>query len=171
MSALQRAIASKAQQEEEDDDAWRAARWAAARKAMADGTFKRTEVRIPVVLSPDGPVPSPEALQRLVGIESLPEVLETTLTTWDSSKNGGLGGSTVTAARICHVNYSEKKRLENRAEVEYDATGKYEVIFRGKKRCPMVVKSLKKGGGGNGAAGNKGTADDGDGLGNGKVTK
>ena len=170
MSALQRAIAAKARQEEEDDNTWRAARWAAARQAMADGTFKTTEVRIPVVLSPDGPVSSPEDLQRLAGTESLPEVLETKLTTRDRTKKGAV--KTVTDARICHVNYDERERLETRAEVEYDATGKFAVIFRGQKRYPMVVKSLKKSGSGNGAAGDKGTAaDNGDGLGNRKATK
>lgn len=135
---------------------------------MADGTFKSTtEVRIPVVLSPDGPVSSPEDLQRLAGTESLPEVLETKLTTRDKSETGTV--KTVTDARICHVNYDERERLEQRAEVEYDATGKFAVIFRGQKRYPMVVKSLKKSG--SGAAGDKGTGDGGDGSGNRKVTQ
>ncbi|KAH6628430.1 hypothetical protein F5144DRAFT_604603 [Chaetomium tenue] len=156
MSALQRAIAAKARQEEEDDK--RAARWRAAHQAIADGTFKTREIRIPVVLNPDGPVSSPEDLQRITGADSLPEVLETTLTTTDRSKEEE-PVRTVTKARICHVNYDEREKLEEKFEVEY-MTGKYAVIFRERKRYAMVVKSLKNGGGGNGATGDKGAADD-----------
>jgi hypothetical protein len=135
---------------------------------MANGTFKRPEIRIPVVLNPNGPISTPEQLQRLVGMESLPEVLETTLTTWDWSR--GEEVSTVNA-RICHVDLGEKARLKKRAEVEYTTTGKYMVMFRGQERYPILVRSLKEDGDGDGVAGDKRTADNGDGMGNRKVTK
>ncbi|KAH6855004.1 hypothetical protein B0I37DRAFT_363671 [Chaetomium sp. MPI-CAGE-AT-0009] len=135
-------------------------KWASYRKAMADGTFRELEVRIPVILNPDGPISSAEELQRVAETESVPEVLQTTLTTREGRAR------TTKPVTICHVNYDERERLEERADVEYNMTGKFVVMFRGQERCPMMVRSLKAGVDVRGPARNNGA-----GLGNGKMTQ
>lgn len=61
VAAFQRDLAIKERQRKEDDPL-DAARWQAARQALADGTFKRHKVLNPVVLDPNGPISTPEQL-------------------------------------------------------------------------------------------------------------
>ncbi|KAK4038355.1 hypothetical protein C8A01DRAFT_17578 [Parachaetomium inaequale] len=127
----------KALQEDEDNKTWQRARWATARKAIADGTFEEPEIRFPVIIN--GPISSAKKLQRLAEMGSVPEALETTLVRekWIS---------TTKPATICHVNFAERMKLEEKANVEYDVSGKFMVLFRGQRRHAMLVRSLKEGG-------------------------
>jgi anti-sigma28 factor (negative regulator of flagellin synthesis) len=134
---LQSDIQKKMRQEEEDDRTWRAARWQAARKAIADGTFETPERRFPVLITPDGPVSSPEKLQRFAEMESIPEALEATLI----RENGKPTEKQVT---ICHVNYHGREKLEEKSDVVF-LNGEFMVIIRGKRSYAMVVQSLKHG--------------------------
>jgi hypothetical protein len=124
-------------QEEEDDRTWRAARWQAGRKAIADGTFETHERRFPVLITPDGPVSSPEKLQRLAEMESIPEALEATLIREN-------GNSTEKRVEICCVNYDGREKLEEKGNVEFLST-KFMVMIRGERSYAMVVQSLKQG--------------------------
>lgn len=67
---LQRQIEEKARQEEEDDNTWQWARWEAARKALADGTFYKREPRSPLIITPDGPISSAEEVPRRAGLSA-----------------------------------------------------------------------------------------------------
>ncbi|KAK4234623.1 hypothetical protein C8A03DRAFT_18513 [Achaetomium macrosporum] len=135
---LQRQKEEKARRVEEDNNTWQRARWEAARRAMADGTFKTPEIRIPVIITPDGPVSSAKDLQQLAGMDSMPETLEATLIRdhWISTER---------PVTICYVNYGERARLEEKANIEYDPSGKFMVRFGEQKRYTMVVLSLKEG--------------------------
>ena len=105
---------------------------------MADGTFKIPEIRIPVIINPDGPVSSAKDLQQLAGMDSVPETLAATLIREHCV-------STERPVTICYINYGEKARLEEKANIEYDATGKFMVRLGEQRRYAMVVLSLKEG--------------------------
>jgi hypothetical protein len=143
MSALQRELAksklisSRTNEHSEKDD-WRAERWKAARKAMADGTFKIPPPnRFPVILTPNGPVSSASQLLQLAELDSLPETIETTQIERDGTEIGPV--------TICHVSFDEMRRMEKRAEVSDGITDGIYVIFRGKERYAAQVKALKEG--------------------------
>ncbi|KAK4249195.1 hypothetical protein C7999DRAFT_12957 [Corynascus novoguineensis] len=158
MSALQRAIAQKARQveedknsaqqllqrqkeekarQDEDNNTWQRARWEAARRAMADGTFKPPEIRIPVIITSDGLVSSAKALQQLAEMDSVPKTLDATLIRdhWVSTER---------PVTICYINYGERAILEKKANIEYDASGKFMVRVEEQKRYAMIVSSLKE---------------------------
>ncbi|KAL2022260.1 hypothetical protein VTK56DRAFT_5870 [Thermocarpiscus australiensis] len=135
---LQRQKKEKARQVEEDNDTWQRARWEAARRAMADGTFKTPEIRIPATTTPDGPVPPAKDLQQPAEMDPVPETLEATPTRdhWTSTER---------PVTICYANYGERARLEGKANIEYDPSGKFMVQFGEQRRYAMVVLSLKEG--------------------------
>ncbi|KAK4041126.1 hypothetical protein C8A01DRAFT_15105 [Parachaetomium inaequale] len=144
MSALQRELAkskiipSRKNEDSDNDDDWRAERWKAAKKAMADGTFKDPPPnRFPVILTPNGPVSSASHLLQLAELDSLPETIETTQIEHD--------GTEVGAVTICHVSFDEMRKLEERAEVSDGIADGIYVLFRGKRRYAATVKALKEG--------------------------
>ncbi|KAK4095995.1 hypothetical protein N658DRAFT_502088 [Parathielavia hyrcaniae] len=112
---LRRQMEEKNRQEEEDEATWQRARWQPASKAFADGTYELPEVRIPVILTPGGPISSAKHLQRLAGMESEPKTMETTFVMENCIP-------TTKAVKICH-----------------------RVMFRGEERHARVVRSLKEG--------------------------
>ncbi|AEO64432.1 uncharacterized protein THITE_2126780 [Thermothielavioides terrestris NRRL 8126] len=150
MSSLQRAIAHNSaqrflqcQQEEEEEarekarqaeEEWQRARWEAARRDMANGTFKRQpEIRIPVIITPNAPVPSTKDLQQLARMDSVPEALEATLI-----RAHGINLETPVTVTICLINREEKARLEEKANVEYNAIGKF-IVRIGEQENPIFA--------------------------------
>lgn len=136
--SLKRQIEEKARQEEEDDKTWQRARWEAARKALADGTFYKREPRFPVIITRAGPISSAEELQRLAELDSVPQVIQTALVVEE-------GIETEKPVTICHVGYDGKDKVEEKANVEPGMSGKFTVMIRGERRNAMVVRSLKEG--------------------------
>jgi hypothetical protein len=110
---------------------------AGSQKAIAEGTFEIPERRFPVLITPNGPVSSPEKLQRLAEMESVPEVLEATLIREN-------GNPTKKQVKICHVNYDEREKLGEKGEVEF-FRGKFMVMIRGERRYAVAVQPLKEG--------------------------
>lgn len=146
MSELQRALAKaqirpsrKYDPYEEDDWSWKAERWADARRAIAAGTFYNPDAtRVPVILTPDGPVSSAKKLQQLAELESVPETIETTLLKEDGTK-------TEKRVTISHISVEEQKKIQEKADIVRDTMGMFTVLFQEKERYAMVVKSLKEG--------------------------
>ncbi|KAL2146363.1 hypothetical protein VTI28DRAFT_4388 [Corynascus sepedonium] len=134
MSALQRVIAySSAQRLLE-----RQMEEKAPRKAIADGTFKDPEIRIPVIIIPDGPVSSAKALQQLAEMGSVPKTLDATLIRdhWVSTER---------PVTICYIDDEESEIIEGKANIEYDPSGKFMVRVEEQNKYAMVVLSLKEG--------------------------
>ncbi|KAL2129243.1 hypothetical protein VTI74DRAFT_8026 [Chaetomium olivicolor] len=129
---LQRQIAEKTRQEDGDNKTWQRARYEAARKATANGTFKEPEIPFPFIITPDGPISSAKKLPRLAEMESVSEALETTLVRkkW---------ASTAKPVTIRHNNFAERGKLEEKANVEHDVSRKFMVLFRGQRKHAIVV--------------------------------
>ncbi|KAL2165948.1 hypothetical protein VTG60DRAFT_3568 [Thermothelomyces hinnuleus] len=123
--------------DDEEDEVIRQ-RWQAALRDIAAGTFKQTVIRFPVILNPDGPVSSAEDLQQLIELESVPETLETIVVREN-------GVDTERPVRICHVSDQERERLAEKANILYDYTTSFLVLFEEKKRIPIRIESLKEG--------------------------
>ncbi|KAI0013060.1 hypothetical protein F4779DRAFT_613931 [Xylariaceae sp. FL0662B] len=117
---------------------WKPEVWNAAIAAFHAGV-REPEPRFPVVISSDGPVDSPEKLQRLADLPSIPAVLE-------SQTIDRLTESTKDDVRISDVTWEELKILRERTEWE-----RILVWFpdeRTKKRVmrnAWVIKSVKGG--------------------------
>ncbi len=71
-------------------------------------------------------------------MESVPETIETTLII-------DHGISTERPVTICCVNYNERARLEEKANIEDHVTGKFMVWLGEQRRFAMAVLSLKEG--------------------------
>ncbi|KAL2192796.1 hypothetical protein P885DRAFT_64643 [Corynascus similis CBS 632.67] len=65
--------------DDEDEIEWKAKGWQNALKDIAAGTFKAPIIRVPVILTPKGPVSSAEGLQQLAQMQSVPETLDATI--------------------------------------------------------------------------------------------
>ncbi|KAL2017001.1 hypothetical protein VTK56DRAFT_2682 [Thermocarpiscus australiensis] len=143
MSALQRTLAKRKAMhaladQDSDDYSWQRERWEQARRDLAAGTFKSPDIRVPVILNPEGPISSAKELQQLAELESVPETLETIVIRED-------GISTARPVTICHVGLLEHKKIEEKANVVHDYTGRILILFQGKERYPTVIQSLKEG--------------------------
>ena len=123
-------------EEPEPYSPWPRETWVAAQQAYANG-YKRPQIRFPVIITPDGPVTSPERLQQLAELDALPETIETTQFDWDEAETKNV--------LISHVSFSEMERVKGKAEVLIGITEEVYVLFRGKKRYAAVVKALNEG--------------------------
>lgn len=139
---LQRAIANsnKTQSRRPSDPdkppSWPRELWEQASRDILAGTYKIPETRYPVIISPDSPISSPEKLQQLAGLETVPEMIETVQIEVDETEKSVV---------ICHVGFEERKRIKARAEVLDSLAGGIKVWFEGGKRYAMLVKVLKNG--------------------------
>lgn len=106
--------------------------------AFKDG-WRKPEPRFPVILSPNGPVSTPEKLQELAGFGAVPEVKHTTKTypygdqyveSYESQK-----------VQICDLSWKDLMKIEESAVCESISTV---VWFEGKKRADWIVVSLKE---------------------------
>ncbi|KAL2173909.1 uncharacterized protein P884DRAFT_264330 [Thermothelomyces heterothallicus CBS 202.75] len=122
----------------DDEDEIICQRWQTALRDIAAGTFKQTIIRFPVILNPDGPVSSAEDLQQLIELESVPETLETIVVTEN-------GADTERPIRICHISNQERERLIEKANILYDYTASFLILFEEKERIPIRIESLKEG--------------------------
>lgn len=150
MSTLQRKLAGAAvhrnqQRQDEEERArfratypWPASAWQRATDAIINGTWKpRPPVRYPVVLSPDGPVPSAAALQALAGMDCLPEV---TVADQIDMYDRVVGQLT-----IADVGFDEWARLEDLASPAPAPGGEpVRVLFHGKPRLATVIRGLRE---------------------------
>lgn len=141
------------------------ARWQNALKDIAAGTFKAPIIRVPVILTPEGPVFSAEDLQQLAQMQSVPETLDATII----QENGV---PTSRPIKICHISRDEVDKLEEVPTLQ-------KTIIRATlwfcfriRRYAIVVRSLKEGvtlsrdgnGNGNGNAGRESKLVDNQGL-------
>ncbi|KAK4099833.1 hypothetical protein N658DRAFT_452596 [Parathielavia hyrcaniae] len=121
-----------------DHHPWALGVWAQAERDFRDGRYKpRLPPRFPVILTLDGPVSSPAALQQLAELDSLPETIDTSQVRWD--------GTEVKNVTICHVSLDEKDKIEEKAETFNGGDEHLLVMFRGKQRFALIVTALKKG--------------------------
>ena len=115
---------------------WPREAWVAAQQAYANG-YRRPQIRFPVIITPDGPVSSPERLRQLAELDALPETIETTQIDWHDVE--------IKKVLISHVSFSELGRVRAKAEVLLGIAEETCVLFRGKKRYAAVVKALNEG--------------------------
>ncbi|SPQ23847.1 b02f80e8-5820-4240-9f51-3986cd7e4032 [Thermothielavioides terrestris] len=113
---------------------WSAEVWEKARNGTLPPTRPR---RFPVLLTPDGPISSPGELQKLAETASLPEAVVTS----QVDENG----QEIRKVTICQVNYDERKRIEEKADVGFGVAENFKVLFNGNVRQALVVKRLKEG--------------------------
>ncbi|KAL3428489.1 hypothetical protein PVAG01_01998 [Phlyctema vagabunda] len=94
------------------------------------------EVRFPIVIGADGPISSPEKLQELADLPSVPEVswtVQTCIHLDDDEYGIGEGG-----LQICHVNYDGLLKIRERTESEY-----LHVWFQNTQRRALLILSIK----------------------------
>ncbi|KAI1419274.1 hypothetical protein F5Y12DRAFT_778908 [Xylaria sp. FL1777] len=89
---------------------WKPEVWNAAIAAFHAG-IRRPEPRFPVLIRSDGPVDSPEKLQKLAGLSYIPKILDTK--TVDL-----LTDFAVEDVRVCDITWKELKILRERTESE-----------------------------------------------------
>ncbi|KAL2017757.1 hypothetical protein VTK56DRAFT_1675 [Thermocarpiscus australiensis] len=146
MSALQRELAKSkvqptASRKAAGDFPWPEQVWEEAHRDLKAGTFKTQPApRIPIIITPNSPVSSAEKLQQLAELPSLPEIIEA-----DQLEGLGYEKTVVGRARFCHVSVDELERLKDKAEVLHGMLHNTLVMFDGRPRYAMVVKSLKDG--------------------------
>ncbi|KAL2129407.1 hypothetical protein VTI74DRAFT_7835 [Chaetomium olivicolor] len=99
-------------------------------------TRNRPKFAFPSSSTPDGPVSSPEKLKQLAQLESVPEAIETI-----QIQRGGPEKKVT----ICHINFDERDKIEEKAEVIDGSFNNIIVRFRGGKWYALVVKELKEG--------------------------
>ena len=139
MSTLQRKVAkskidsemqfhmySRRPSDPDEPPSWTREQWEEAGTADAAG-YVQPEIRFPVVISPNSPVSSPEKLQQLAELESLPETIETVLV--DDYKI--YKKREEERVVICHVNWEEREKLEQKAEVLAEIRSGVTVMFKG----------------------------------------
>lgn len=129
---------STVENKQKSDFPWPPEVWEAAMHAFKNG-WRKPEPRFPVILSPDSPVSTPEKLQELAGLTSVPEIQHTTKTypygdeyveSYESQK-----------VQICDLSWEELMKMEESAVCEATSTV---VWFQDTKRAARVVVSLKK---------------------------
>ncbi|RDL31415.1 uncharacterized protein BP5553_09624 [Venustampulla echinocandica] len=111
--------------------------WAEAVAAYQSG-WRMPEKRAPVVISPDGPVSTPEKLQELAELPSVPEVVGTTKTTLRARDSDADRSKDTEKVQICEVNWEQLDRINERAECE-----EIYVWFEDAQRAAVVILSLK----------------------------
>ena len=119
---------------------WSQETWMAAINAYRSG-WRPPEVRFPIVIRPGSYVSSPQVLQQLADLPSVPEVTTTTITGWGSQTEGiNKDGSPPEEVQICDVSFDQLKLIEERVEYE-----RILVWFQHTRRFAVLVSSLKEG--------------------------
>jgi hypothetical protein len=143
MSALQRELAksrmasSNNEDDNDNDSPWPAAVRRQAARDRAAGTFKTLPpARVPVILTPNGPISSAERLQELAELDSPPETIDTAQVRVD--------GTEIKKVKICHVSSKEREKMEEKADVSSGIGDNVLVMFNGEERFAMVVNSLNE---------------------------
>ena len=114
---------------------WPAEAWEAAR----NGTVKPLPpMRFPVSLTPDGPISSPEELQKLAGTKSF--VSEAIATTQVTTHRQEIGKAT-----ICVVDFEGRARILRKADISGSLEENLLVMYDEKVLFAMVVERLKEG--------------------------
>ncbi|KAI0197541.1 hypothetical protein F4808DRAFT_293208 [Astrocystis sublimbata] len=117
---------------------WKKGVWESAIAAHNAG-YREPEKRFPVVISSDGLLSSPKALQELIDLPDIPQVAEI-------ERINDISGSTVGDVRICDVSWNQLKLLKDRTKWHTiivlfpDEETKKPV-----RRTAWVVRSLKDG--------------------------
>lgn len=123
--------------DESDDDPWAPGVWQQATRDMLAGTFRSREGALfPVLLEEDGFLSTPEHLQYLADLPSVPRVFETDRLDWRS-------GDKVGSATICTITWDEKRRMDDKVEVRFGLAFRVYVLFEGAKRAPLMVRGPK----------------------------
>ncbi len=87
------------------------------------------------MLEANGFLSTPEQLQQLAELASVPEVLETDSVDWRGDKTG--------PATVCAITWDEKRRVEDKAEIQWGLGIDFLVLFEGEKRSPLLVRGPK----------------------------
>lgn len=127
---------SSVEKQQKSDSPWPPEVWQAALQAFNSG-WQMPEPRYPVILTPDGPVSTPERLQELVGLASVPEIKRTHK--MHPYKNKYDESYESQGVDICDIGWDELLKLEERTECENSTR----VWFQEQKRAAYVVLSLK----------------------------
>ncbi len=118
------------------EDPWFPGVWDKACDDIRAGTFKSGEEKLfPIVLEPDGPLSTPEQLQQLAELETVPEVIETARLDWN--------GAGVGSATVCAVSRRDRRRMEEKVDIGLGFTLDFFVSFEGESRAVLLVLGPK----------------------------
>jgi hypothetical protein len=121
---------------------WSREAWQAAAARNRAGVVK-PERRFPIIItSSTGPFTTPQKLQEVAGLSSLPEVQWTTKTSFfDSEEEGSKGPDSEKPEKVqyCDVNWEQLVRVK-----EYSDGEDVLVWFQGKKRAAWLARLVKQ---------------------------
>ncbi|KAK9418474.1 hypothetical protein SUNI508_07962 [Seiridium unicorne] len=132
---LARTQIEQLRREDENRDVW-GSKFAQARAAWAAG-IRRPEPRFPVIIASDSPISSPEKLQTIAGLASVPQV--TTTTEVEMLSDDEVEPANGKKVQICDVDWDQVQRIKAITEWENAC-----VFFNGEKRHAVLVRSLEK---------------------------
>jgi hypothetical protein len=114
--------------------------WEEAERDLRAGTFKTIVPRMPIILAPESPISTPEQLQKLAELSSLPDVIDS-----DQLEGYGRGKTVVRSVKFCPVSFAEFERMEAKAELVDGMVNAVYVMFDGAPRFAWIVKALREG--------------------------
>lgn len=119
---------------------WSKETWQAAGEAFRAGVVE-PERRFPIIItSSTGPFPTPQKLQEVAGLQSLPDVQLMTMASWDDSAGSrGTDSKKPEEVRYCEVNLDQLSRVK-----EYSDGKDVLVWFQGKRRFAWLAHSVKQ---------------------------
>ncbi|KAK9794510.1 hypothetical protein SCARD494_05580 [Seiridium cardinale] len=128
---LARTQIEQLRREDENRDVW-GSKFAQARAAWAAG-IRRQEPRFPIIIASDSPISSPEKLQAIAGLPSVPEVTRTTeVEMFSDDEVESADGNKV---QVCDVDWNQMEKIK--ATTEWEETL---VLFNGQKRFAVLVE-------------------------------
>lgn len=116
--------------------------WNQALEAYANG-WKRPTPKFPVVISTNSPISSPEKLQQIAGLETTPEVIETTYTTLDGDPDPDHldGDGSPEKVSIGLVGWDQLQSIRSKTDFNHFLFVRLEEVVRGVTLVTSLIKS------------------------------
>ncbi|KAK3898273.1 hypothetical protein C8A05DRAFT_38137 [Staphylotrichum tortipilum] len=130
-------IENKDTASDDDDNPWATGVWEQARRDIEAGTFRSDENLLhPILLEEDGFLSTPEQLQQLAELASVPEVIETDRVNRNGVK---IGSETV---KVCGITWGAKMLMDKKVKVRLGLEMGLYVSFEGETLTPLLVRAL-----------------------------
>ncbi|KAK7710322.1 hypothetical protein SLS64_005907 [Diaporthe eres] len=115
--------------------------WNQALDAYANG-WKRPTPQFPIVISANSPISTPQKLKEIAGLDTTPEVIETTYTTLDGDPDPNHldGNGKPAKVKVSLVGWDQLQTIRGKTEFEHFLF----VRLEGKVRGVTLVTSLTK---------------------------
>lgn len=115
--------------------------WNEALQAYANG-WKRKDPKFPIVISANSPISTPEKLKEIAGLDTTPEVIETTYTTLKGKpdENHLDGNKNPAKVSVSLVDWDQLQTIEGKTDFEHSLF----VWLEGNVREVILVTSLTK---------------------------